>query len=94
MRTFLVLLSLSVITVTLDARSHGGGHRGGGTMRGNPGMSAGAPNRMDRGRPERIRPGRTEQQQQQRQRKERQTQEQQQRQHEHSNGANTPRNGS
>lgn len=78
MRTFLVLLSLSMIAVTLDARNHGGGHRGGGTMRGNPGISAGAPNRMD----------------QQRQRKERQTQEQQQRRHEHSNGANAPRNGS
>ena len=94
MRTFLVLLSLSMIAVTLDARNHGSGHRGGGMMRGNPGMSAGAPNRMDRGRPGGIPPGRTEQQQQQRQRKERQNQKQQQRQHEHSNGANTARNGS
>lgn len=94
MRTFLVLVSLSMAAVTLDARNHGGGHRGSGTMRGNPGMSAGAPNRIDRGRQDRIRPGRTEQQQQQRQRKERQTQEQQQRRHEHSDGANTPRNGS
>jgi hypothetical protein len=94
MRTFLVLVSLSMAAVTLDARNHGGGHRGSGTMRGNPGMSAGAPNRIDRGRQDRIRPGRTEQQQQQRQRKERQTQEQQQRRHERSNGANTPRNGS
>ena len=93
MRTFLLLLSLSMIAVTLDARNHGGGHRGGGTMRGNPGMSAGASSRMDHGHPDRIRAGRTERQQQQRERKERQTQEQQQRRHERSNGNNTPRSG-